>query len=320
MQRIYTRTERGRRKGSRTSSARREKREERRERSRTRRNTTIEVEIRRKGRRSRLEEVSRRRRKYCCYIQRRRRRKGSRPSFARMGVAITDDDDDGALSLRDTPSPEEPPILSKLHDHGYIAEDSEIPTLVSLLFDSMDSKALMLLDRILNDLEAITLDSQRLKSVVSDLKIELDHERHENLKLSDENEKLSCEHGKISDENKELRMRIQELEDAAKRLGARKKRGKEESGHDGVIDGDGDGDDEDGQVLQWRAQSLHQLQELEHMNQALRNALSRYTALPSSTSGMQCVHTYICLHMYVYACIHMLVCMYIHTYNTHTHT
>ena len=194
-----------------------------------------------------------------------------------MGVAITDEDEDG-LSLRDTPSPEGPPILSKLHDHGYIAEDSEIPTLVSLLFNSMDGKALLLLDRILSDLESITHDSQNLKSVVSDLRVELDHEKHENLKLSDENVKLSHENEKLVDENKELHVRIQELEE--NRLGVKTKK-KERGGHED------DEDDEDGQVLQWRAQSLHQLQELEHMNQALRNALSRYTALPSSTSGMR---------------------------------
>jgi hypothetical protein len=61
-------------------------------------------------------------------------------------------------------------------------------------------------------------------------------------------------------------------------------------------------------VRQWRAQSLHQLQELERMNQALRSALSQYIALPSSTSGMQCA--FICKQTCGGLCVYDTVWMY----------
>ena len=43
------------------------------------------------------------------------------------------------------------------------------------------------------------------------------------------------------------------------------------------------------QVQQWRAQSMHQLQELEIMNQALRSTLNLQTAAP--TSGLCAIST-----------------------------
>lgn len=65
------------------------------------------------------------------------------------------------------------------------------------------------------------------------------------------------------------------------------KKGSPEAGPDGKVSPSALFGEE--QVQQWRAQSMHQLQELEIMNQALRSTLSLQTAAP--TSGL-CTYFY----------------------------
>ncbi|KAH7353087.1 hypothetical protein KP509_19G077800 [Ceratopteris richardii] len=166
----------------------------------------------------------------------------------------------GAADNPLTPSlSEELPILSKLQDYGY-SEEADSPVFLATIMDSMGDKGLSLLESLVNQLADFSENSESLNKTISDLKEQLDQEKRLTHNLKAENLQLS-------EENARMRKQIEQLG------------GKEKLTNDRA-------EAEEEQLRQWRAQSLHQLQELERMNQALRAVISRHTcpAPPSNTA------------------------------------
>ncbi|KAH9544133.1 hypothetical protein CY35_13G101600 [Sphagnum magellanicum] len=152
-------------------------------------------------------------------------------------------------------------LIVKLQSWGY---DSNAVKPVAKVVEKLDSAALSLVERLAGDLTQLGENSRDLKVQVSTLSDDLDHEKQ----LL---ERLRVENQRLLKANSELRAQV-ERKGAAGHIG------------DGITSPSDILGDE--QIQQWRAQSMHQLQELELMNQALRSTLNRQTSgLP--TGGTQ---------------------------------
>ncbi|CAK9863428.1 unnamed protein product [Sphagnum jensenii] len=152
-------------------------------------------------------------------------------------------------------------LIVKLQSWGY---DSNAVKPVAKVVEKLDSAALSLVERLAGDLTQLGENSRDLKVQVSTLSDDLDHEKQ----LL---ERLRVENQRLLKANSELRAQV-ERKGSAGAIG------------DGITSPSDILGDE--QIQQWRAQSMHQLQELELMNQALRSTLNRQTSgLP--TGGTQ---------------------------------
>ncbi|CAK9855347.1 unnamed protein product, partial [Sphagnum jensenii] len=144
-------------------------------------------------------------------------------------------------------------LIVKLQSWGY---DSNAVKPVAKVVEKLDSAALSLVERLAGDLTQLGENSRDLKVQVSTLSDDLDHEKQ----LL---ERLRVENQRLLKANSELRAQV-ERKGSAGAIG------------DGITSPSDILGDE--QIQQWRAQSMHQLQELELMNQALRSTLNRQTS------------------------------------------
>ncbi|KAG0610499.1 hypothetical protein M758_7G071100, partial [Ceratodon purpureus] len=129
---------------------------------------------------------------------------------------------------------------------------------VAKVVEKLDSATLSLIERLVHDLTQLNECSHDLRSQVNVLTGELDHEKQLLDRLRGENQRLLRD-------NSEIREQVE-------------KRGAPGVSADGQTSPSLTLGEE--QVQQWRAQSMHQLQELETMNQALRSTLNLQTAAP----------------------------------------
>ncbi|BBM99430.1 hypothetical protein MPTK1_1g21260 [Marchantia polymorpha subsp. ruderalis] len=136
------------------------------------------------------------------------------------------------------------PLIAKLEAWGY---GDKSPAPLAHIISALDSQPLALVERLSNDLTHVNEISHDLRVKVAALTDSLKQER---LRV----EQLVCENQKLVKDKAELEKNAQEFRDLISEL---KKHENEEE-----------------QVQQWRAQSMHQLQELESMNQALRSTLN----------------------------------------------
>ncbi|KAL3691023.1 hypothetical protein R1sor_004674 [Riccia sorocarpa] len=139
------------------------------------------------------------------------------------------------------------PLIAKLEAWGY---EKKFSAPVAELISSLDSPSLALVERLSNDLTHLTERSHDLRVQVAALSDSLNHERHRAEQFAVDNEKL------LQDKD-ELSRKLQELTDITNNLNT--------------------GGNEEEQVQLWRAQSMHQLQELESMNEALRETLNLHS-------------------------------------------
>ncbi|KAG0566570.1 hypothetical protein KC19_7G073400 [Ceratodon purpureus] len=147
------------------------------------------------------------------------------------------------------------PLIGRLQAWGY---DNNAVKPVAKVVEKLDSATLSLIERLVHDLTQLNECSHDLRSQVNVLTGELDHEKQLLDRLRGENQRLLRD-------NSELREQVE-------------KRGAPGVSADGQTSPSLTLGEE--QVQQWRAQSMHQLQELETMNQALRSTLNLQTAAP----------------------------------------
>ncbi|KAL2650625.1 hypothetical protein R1flu_018753 [Riccia fluitans] len=146
------------------------------------------------------------------------------------------------------------PLIAKLEAWGY---EEKSPAPLADIISSLDSPSLALVERLSNDLTHVNERSYDLRVKVSALTDSLKQEKLRAEKLVTDNQSL------LQDKD-ELRRKLQELTNLT---------------NDSKTEGN-----EEEQVQLWRAQSMHQLQELESMNQALRETLNLHSCCAPNDS------------------------------------
>ncbi|XP_073392392.1 uncharacterized protein [Physcomitrium patens] len=147
------------------------------------------------------------------------------------------------------------PLITRLQGWGY---DISAVKPVAKVVEKLDSATLSLIERLVHDLTQLNGCSHDLRNQVNTLTGERDIEKQLLDRLRGENQRLLRE-------NSELRAQVE-------------KRVTPEIVAECQVSPSGQTGEE--QVQQWRAQSIHQLQELEIMNQALRSTLNLQTFAP----------------------------------------